>query len=291
MEVTVIPRTRVRPYVTLLLSLTAIGSACSFFLVDPTLPAGTAQYTAPPVYARWWAITEACSGLTGPLSTITFYQVPNPNTALPGTEDAGYWSKASNRIVVIADDTLDGSLVRHEMLHALLRGGGHPRDQFMGRCAGVVVCDTSCVTDGGPPPPPDPLAVVVPPDSLQIGADLEPDVAGVPNPPAYFTIAVTARNPTSHLVIVSLPAGTQSGLLAGFGLTVSGATGGLGNEDLAVDPSSWTFAPGETKRRLFDYVVGPANPGDGVFPPGPTIARGQYGRSYGPIISFVLLQP
>ncbi|HJQ11408.1 MAG TPA: hypothetical protein VJ840_10300 [Gemmatimonadaceae bacterium] len=109
-------------------------------IVDPALPGDAIRFTPPPVYAQWWTSTEACSGITGSLDAVEFYRIPNASTIPDKTygEVAAYWSPASNRIVLADFYEMQGQVVRHEMLHALLRVSGHPPEYFQGRCADVV---------------------------------------------------------------------------------------------------------------------------------------------------------
>src|SRR5687767_13898568 len=57
-------------------SAAAVGLAACSSLVDPDLPVNARQFTPPPVYARWWAMTQACSGLSGDLASVSWYVVP-----------------------------------------------------------------------------------------------------------------------------------------------------------------------------------------------------------------------
>ena len=109
-------------------------------ITDPALPGDAIRFAPPPVYAQWWALTEDCSGITRSLDAVQFYRIPNASTIPDNTygEVAAYWSPASNRIVLADFYEMQGKLVRHEMLHALLRVNGHPPEYFQGRCAGVV---------------------------------------------------------------------------------------------------------------------------------------------------------
>ena len=121
-------------------------------LVDPDLPANAEQYTPPPVYARWWSMTQSCSGLSGDLSAVTWFMVPGVSTVLlNGKTVEGYWSLAGNRIVIAGAGRLAGGIVRHEMLHALMKAAGHPRAKFLGECGGVVYCTEACISDGTMP--------------------------------------------------------------------------------------------------------------------------------------------
>src|SRR6476620_4142025 len=139
----------VRGTAMLLLSTVACSS-----IVDPALDPRAVSFQPPPVYARWWSMVESCSGLQGPLSDVSLYQVPGSGTvSYSGDEVAGYRALNNNRIVLGGEAILDGSVVRHEMLHALVRkASGHPREYFLQRCAGLVVCGPTCVADAGPAP-------------------------------------------------------------------------------------------------------------------------------------------
>ncbi len=131
----------------LLLSTVACTS-----IVDPALDPRAEPFHPLPVYARWWSMVESCSGLQGSLAEVSWYQVPGSETVdRSGDEVAGYWAPAGNRIVLGGEATLDGQVVRHEMLHALLRQlKGHPREYFLDRCGGVGSCASGCLTDAGP---------------------------------------------------------------------------------------------------------------------------------------------
>ena len=112
------------------------------YLVDPPLPPDAARFVPPGVYARWWAMVESCSGFSRPLGDVEWYSAPgqltNPSNSREAVE--GYYSRASNRIVLLSRNTIAGGTVRHEMLHALLRVGGHPRSAFLQSCGGLVDC-------------------------------------------------------------------------------------------------------------------------------------------------------
>src|SRR5688500_4303804 len=134
-------------------AVAAVGLAACGSLVDPDLPTNAEQFSPPPVYARWWAMPQACSGLSGDLAFVSWHVVPGASTVpLNGQLVDGYWSGASNRIVIAEKARLAGGKVRHEMLHALIKARGHPRGKFLADCGGVVACPVPCVSDAGPPP-------------------------------------------------------------------------------------------------------------------------------------------
>jgi hypothetical protein len=169
--------------------------------VEPAapLPSNSQRFTAPPVYQLWWSMVQACSGHTGNLAAVEWYVVPGADSISDGSEGvAGYWSSSDNRIVLIGSGEFNGPLVRHEMLHALVRVDGHPRSEFVRRCGGVVDCRVACVEDAGPPATPATSTPRVPPDSLELGIEVQPAIPGVNTFDGYFTITVTARNPSNH---------------------------------------------------------------------------------------------
>lgn len=261
-------------------------------MTDPALPPGATRLTPPAVFAHWWAMTEACSGRSGDMSAVAWYVATGSSSISDGRESglAGYWSAASNRIVLADTADLDGGVIRHEMLHALLRVNGHPRDQFLGRCAGWVPCSTECVADAGPPPQPDPAAVVVGPTALVVTGVVDPAVPSGSVDDGWFTFSVLATNPSSTPVRVALAPASDGGPPVSFsfdamclrGILPCGNLGEKFRDDRALDPTVAQFAPGETKRLVVDFRVGP-NELNSNLPPGPYAFTGFYnGRGSGP---------
>lgn len=240
------------------LSIIAFAMACDR-IVDPPLPANATAFVPPPVYARWWALTTTCSGISGSLDKVSWYVVPGVTQfQLKKETVSAYWTEASNSIVVADSSVLDGSVVRHEMLHSLVRTRGHPRSAFLDHCLGVVSCTPACVADAGEAPAVGPTGPAVPADSIDIGIDF------LPNPPAsnvdggVFTMVVSAHNSADHPVLVSLlsPSGSVA---APFSYAINQAFalgGGLRGSITITDPALTRFAAGETKRQYFDFVIG-----------------------------------
>jgi hypothetical protein len=113
--------------------------------------------------------------------------------------------------------------------------------------------------------------------------------AGTPNPPGYFTIAIAAHNPSSHPVVTDLPLYSATGpSRRGFDYLISGSFGEAETGIVALDASSWTFSPGETKQQLFDFSVGPPDHAAGVYAPGSYTVRGAYGAHWSADTPFVL---
>src|SRR5688500_10201690 len=99
----------------------AVGLAACSSLVDPDLPANAQQFSPPPVYARWWAMTQACSGLSGELASVSWYVVPGVSTVpLNGQMVDGYWSFASNRIVIAEEARIDRKSTRLNSSHLVM---------------------------------------------------------------------------------------------------------------------------------------------------------------------------
>jgi hypothetical protein len=251
----------------------ALIAACER-VVAPPLPADAVQFTPPAVYTTWWQMTEACSGLSGPLSGVTWYQTNDiVYDTHSGDVIAAYWVPGSNRIVVMTTLMNDGGVIRHEMLHALRQKGGHPRDQFLGKCEGVVDCEGPCVADAGayPTPPETPLNVSG--DGIAITLDVEPHTPARNIDDGRFTVTVMAHNLSMHWVQITPAAGVDPGQT--FVVDVHGDNGATGSDEQAVDPSQTIFAPGETKRQVFDLVIGDY-PFANQLLPGDYITRGGF---------------
>jgi hypothetical protein len=261
------PARRMKPMFRSILVSAVLALAACHTLVDPPLGDGAESFQAPPVYDRWWSMTESCSGLTGSLANVSWFAVPNAPKS--------YYSLAGNRIVLNADSKLDGGHVRHEMLHALLQAGGHARKYFLERCGGVVNCDELCIADSEPPPTVDANVAHATPEELEVSVDVSPASPHKSEMDGFFTVTVSARNTASHQVVVQLV--QYPGFPANsFSVAVYGAAGGLGETKVALDPSVSTFAGGETKRQVFDFAVRDSI-GHGGLPPGPYNVDGKYG--------------
>ena len=236
-------------------------------LTDPPLPSGAVRFTPPPVYARWWAITEACSGRTSALADVTWYVVPFvSNIERGGRWVRGYWSAASNQIVLAGTVQLDGPTVRHEMLHALVQRAGHSEEMFIRRCGGVVACE-GCVkgADDGSGPP-DPASVAVLSDFLEVAVDIAPSDPSAPGGEGFVTITVTARNPADHPIVVIRE---TNGMLTFFHEVDGHGEDRVRGLPAVSYPALTRFAAGETKRHVFDIPLLE----DGY---GPGLGRGTY---------------
>jgi hypothetical protein len=210
-------------------------------------------------------LPEACSGRTASFDRVEWYVLPGAaslSSTDPGVQ--GKWFADGNRIVLAGDSQLDGPLVRHEMLHSLLGPAAvkHPRDQFLGRCGGVVVCDERCVADAGPPAALPSNTPVVTGDSIDVGAEVTPVAPSASSYDGYFAVSITAHNPAAHPVIVRL-----SPLDYTYRYSIRGPSLGITGAGSPVDVGATEFAAGETKRYVFDLSVVGSNPNYPLIPP------------------------
>jgi hypothetical protein len=256
------------------LPLLAAATSCGL-LTDPRLPAGAEPFAPPPVYATWWAMTEACAGVSRPFSSVRWYRVAGADEVRTpdGRPAGGYWESSTGRVVLAGTRVLWGGTVRHEMLHALLRRRGHPRDAFLGRCGGVVVCAENCVADAGPPPAPAAATARVAPAALEVRVAVAPAAPSAARDGGFFVLVVSARNPAAHPVVVVPPPG-GGGAAPGYQFVAWGPAGGLQGGIGSLDPGHVQFGPGETKRQVFDFVLGPRM-GEG-YPDATTLPPGRY---------------
>ncbi len=256
-------------------------------LVDPELPSNAEEFTPPSVYSRWWAMTEACSGLSGDLSSVSWFVVPGVSTiVLEGQPVEGYWSLPGNRIVMAGAGKLSGGLVRHEMLHALRKARGHPRAKFLEDCSGVVACTEACIRDAGPPPPLDPAAIQVGPESLEVQVDVEPATPTRAVHDGFFTLIVSVRNPRTYPVVVLLPPQPIGGAPTSFSFDWIGQSTVMSGHEFALDPGVSVFVVGETKRQVFDFKIG-NDLASRALPPGTYVLRGGYGghlETHSPVV-------
>ncbi|HUQ48443.1 MAG TPA: hypothetical protein VM053_09400 [Gemmatimonadaceae bacterium] len=227
-------------------------------IVDPDLPSTAHAFSPPLVYDKWWKMVESCSGVTRPLADVTWFGVSGSSFQLQKELVTGYWSAGSNRVVLADSSRLDGAVVRHEMLHALVRQPGHPRSAFLEKCAGLVSCTKECVADAGPASQDYLSYPAASMDSFDISIQV------LPNPPSLsvdggvFSVVVSARNRTSHPVSLSLPIinGVPAAPFAFEIRALSAPAAAIGGILNLSDPSVTTFAAGETKRQYFDFNIG-----------------------------------
>lgn len=241
------------------------------------LPLGAARMTPPSIYDRWWSLTEACSGQSRSMADVRWYRMPGHSFRFLNRQVGGVWIPLANAIV-LADASINiGPTVRHEMLHALVRRKGHPRDEFLGACGGLVTCQRYCVENSFVLPR---EYVRRPPDSIDVDVRAELTPRGRDGQ-RWMLLWAIARNPSDENVLISAPGDRRMPWT--FDYLVAGPFGAIGGGEVAFDSSSIFFHPHETKRWLFDYRVGRpfsrAPHGQfAVIPPGHYIVQVKYAR-------------
>jgi hypothetical protein len=203
-------------------------------------------------------MTESCSGRQGDFRAIRWYIMPNASTFdLDGRQVVGA-TIGHNRIVLADEHRLNGSVVRHEMLHALLDVSGHPRDAFQVTCGGVVACGSICEAEGGGRPVPGSDAPVLAP------RDVAPRFEIVPRQPAFsqyrgaVAVIVSITNPLDTPAWVQLtPQAPGNPFSATFGVSVDyGDPDNFGIEDYTwVEGTRFPLAARETRRWVWDGAL------------------------------------
>lgn len=270
-------------------ALFAFAFACSRSALDPELPDGTLRFTPPAVYNVWWSMASECSGRTGALSAVEWFLVPGvAEFEHEGRKVSGYWSRVSNRVVVAEKAMLDGPLIRHEMLHALEHNVGHPRQAFLQRCGGVVVCITSCISEAGQSPPPRAGLARVRPEDMDVGVLVDPGAPGRATDDGHFRLTVTVRNPRADSVVVLLPSMSDGAPPPSFRFEVHSATLGLWYQERAWDSGSLVFAPGQVRRVVYDFTMASKFNGLRALPPDTYSVLGGFGPASSAVRSFDL---
>jgi hypothetical protein len=229
-------------------------ASCALF-TEP-LPEGTRRLDPPAHFSLWWGMVEQCSGLSRGMSDIDWYEVPGSTFESPtGKAVNGMYLQGSERIVLGNGSARKGPVVRHEMLHALIRRNdaepSHPAEYFVRKCGGVVECAKGCIATAGPIQAP-PAINPVKDSLLRVTIEVDSAVSLTQFPDfVYVPLIARAHNPLAVPVLVS-----PSGIL--FELRVTGPTSKSGGSTLLAftdDPRAAYFEPGETKMHVFDLYL------------------------------------
>lgn len=98
----------------LALALVAAGACSDTVAVDR----GRVEIDPPTVYRTWWESVEECSAIGGDFDGVRWFAVYGFGD---GAGILGQWNEL-REITVRSDVWLDPEVVRHEVLHDLLRG-------------------------------------------------------------------------------------------------------------------------------------------------------------------------
>jgi len=109
----------------------ALSSACT----GPVEPRDGVRFVPPSWYRALYEHDIQCSGRTRAFDDLTWSWVPGSEFSYDGHVDVGLTNGATGHIYLSEAYVGNALVVRHEMLHALLRDArGHPPEYFDVRC-------------------------------------------------------------------------------------------------------------------------------------------------------------
>ena len=218
---------------------------------EPLFPPAAVAFTPPPRYRIWWDVVESCSGRKASYDAVGWFRVPGYHLAVKGEPAAGVWFASSNRIAVADGWRHEGSLVRHEMLHAILGTGSHPREYFQGACADEVICGRDCVKSTALK-----NAIQVSVDALEVDAALYPLALSLGGYDGKATVVVIVRNPMNANAFVPAQRFSEASCAVGFSIASVSDPGRVESDCryLAYNMSDTRvyFRPGEARKLLFN---------------------------------------
>jgi len=228
--------------------------ACSD-VFEPEFPPNAVLIPAPAQYRVWWEVVESCSGHTRDFDAVRWYRVPiGQGLTLDGESAAGAWFATENSIAIGDGWRTVGSLVRHEILHAILQTGSHPEEYFSDACGDEVACVRDCLDDLALPNA-IPLAV----EQLNVDATLFPKLPSLARDDGKAVVVVRVRNPYGVNAFVNAQRFAQASCPVGFVLT-SISDPGRYDEDCrylhynASDTRVY-FKPYEMRHLIFDLSL------------------------------------
>jgi hypothetical protein len=255
----------------------------------PVLRFPTERFEPLPPYAAWWSLVESCSGMRGDLSKVQWRVARGRATFdWQGAVTNGLWMSDGNTIVLGDGWQGTGAVVRHEMLHALARSGGHQAELFLGSCGDIVTCAGSCLSDSNSQAPlslfPPPLLIgrpVIDPGLIEIDVLVTPStVSAGSEAQSWTTITVMARHRGNDTVLVAMPSAGSPGpaRYTHFGWRLEGAPPTVEFSERHV-----IFGAGQVRRRVYELNAA-STPGRSGLPPGDYAIRGIFGgRTTAPV--------
>lgn len=230
----------------------ALTTACES--LAPSLSDGAVSYSPPAKFRLWWAMVESCSGQTRDYSEVSWYILPGAQVLRDGS--GGNYNRATSQILFAEQALLAPPLVRHEMLHALLPIGGHPRDPFLLGCEGIVSCDGPCALDAGGRPTPSQTAPEVSPHDIGTRFEIAP---AVPTESAYggaWAIIISITNPRPYDVWVGLVSNPQFPYFTTFGvLCDTGDPAQAAGQSVGTSLSRFPLGANETRRYVWEKTA------------------------------------
>jgi hypothetical protein len=236
-------------------------SACGW-RGDSDFPESAVEFNPPAYFRTWWQVVEECSGGRASYDEVSWYTAPHSDLLVRGEPAWGAWFAQGNRIALANGTTGVPPLVRHEMLHAILRVADHPAAYFQQKCADEVVCGREC----GAAVSRD-HAREVTRETLHVYARSFPETPSLTAQEGKVTIVVHVRNPSNDTVFVRM--GTA---ICHAGFLIESVTETTRKRGCDTLPGTFGdrvyFAPGEIMRIVFeaDLVAGWSNGPPGAGP-------------------------
>jgi len=125
---------------TLALLLTLVTAGACGSIVDPeiTVPPDAVMTGPLQEYATWYRAMEICTGVSGDFSLVRWFSVPGERWWDPRWQQYAIGTWRAPHDIYIADAHLDNEfVVKHEMIHDLLRGG-HTHDPRFEECSHIA---------------------------------------------------------------------------------------------------------------------------------------------------------
>jgi hypothetical protein len=118
----------------LIVGFTVLTGCSDVIGIDqPLEKPGARKYFDEPFFRPLWIGLEACSKLSGDLHSVHFYSVAAVTlpSSLHGIRTVGMYFPSTNRIFILQSEMWNTKVIRHEMMHALLKDeSGHPAKYF-----------------------------------------------------------------------------------------------------------------------------------------------------------------
>ena len=177
--------------------LVSLVSSCD----SPLGPPDGRRFAPPIKFRSLWHTVETCAGKSGSFDAISWYLTEGSAGAGGQGDIAGSWWPGGNRIYIAEAFRDDEAVIRHEMLHALLRGKLH-EPAFLGSCGDLVYCIANCISEaGGQTSLPGANSLEILPDELDVQLTILPPL---PTHGGWTTVVVSARNTRNVPVWVDL---------------------------------------------------------------------------------------
>jgi hypothetical protein len=119
----------------LLLPLVLALAACSPTAPVDAVPSGAVEFPAHSVYLLWWKEVEVDAGVLRSMDRVRYFRVPTKAGFWYDPQIRrwvnGLWSPDGKIYLADRDGELNEGLVKHELLHEILRGdSGHRNPLF-----------------------------------------------------------------------------------------------------------------------------------------------------------------